>query len=82
MATIKTLITKNKINPEPTELIAESIIKLSDAFIKLKKPGLLNDRALCLLLKDMTGVSFLDIKKILNAIPQLKDNYIIKSPNK
>lgn len=61
-------------NPEPMELVAQSIIDISNAFTKIADSRL-RQRALVLLLHDMTGVNMGHIKQILEAAPKLKDWY-------
>ena len=79
---MKTTETKKQItvkkdieNPEPTELIAKSIIQLSDAIEKFQK-GPLKERTILVLLNDMTNVPMGTIQKILKAIPSLKKDYL------
>jgi len=62
-------------NPEPLELLAKSIIELSDSFIKIQN-GPLQRRTIILLLKDCTGLAGRDIEKILDAAPKLKSYYV------
>lgn len=71
--TIKT----NEENPEPMEIIAQSIIQVSDAFVKIQKSRL-SQRAIMLLIKDTTGLAMRDIEIVLNAVPKLKDIYLKK----
>lgn len=75
----KVTIKKDDINPEPFEVIASSIIELSDAWIKAKNTRL-EHRAILLLMKDITGLPMGDIDKVLNAIPLLKTTFIKKTP--
>lgn len=67
-------LVKDEIEPEPTEIIAASIVRISDGFERLVKSGL-NERALCILLKDMTGISMADISRVLTALPDLKKQF-------
>lgn len=69
--TVKT----NEENPEPLELIAKSIIDLSDAFKKIET-GPLKQKTIVLLLQDVTGLPRTAISKILEAAPRLKDYYV------
>lgn len=55
-------------------VLAESIVKLSDAVRSLDSSGL-NQKAIVLLLHDMTKLSKRDIEMVLRAIPQLKNRY-------
>lgn len=64
-------VIKSEIEPEPTAVIAASIIKISDGFEKLLNGGL-SRRALIVLLKDQTGVPQHQIDRILDALPALK----------
>ena len=63
--------------PEPTEVIAASIIKISDGFGKLIKGGL-NRRALLVLIKDHTNVPMHEVGLVLDALPKLKEIYCDK----
>jgi len=62
-------------NPEPFEIIAQSVIDLSEAFKKIEA-GPLKRRTVVLLLQDATGLPQRDINKILDAAPKLKDWYV------
>lgn len=62
-------------NPQPVEIIAKSIIDIAKAFKQLKTSSL-NERAIILLLNDMTGVSKTDIRTILIAAPKLAEYYL------
>lgn len=79
------LVKKNQDNPETTELIAESIIKIADAFEKIKKSKL-TERALHVLIKDAVGnangIGIPAIKEVLAAIGNLKKYYIKESIKK
>lgn len=61
--------------PETTEILADAIVRLAEAHAKLKAGGL-NEKAIILLLNDMTKVGKNDIKKILDAIPRLRGYYL------
>lgn len=63
--------------PEPTEVIAASIIKISDGFAKLLKGGL-NRRALLVLIKDNTNVPMHEVSRVLDCLPRLKEIYCDK----
>jgi len=75
--TIKT----NEESPEPVELIAQSIIDISDAFEKIQKSRL-SERALLILIKDACGVSLHDIKIVLNTVPKLKHLFLKQATGK
>lgn len=47
-------VKKNEESPEPIELLAKSIIEVSEGFEKINKSGL-NRRGLIVLLQDMIG---------------------------
>lgn len=69
-------------NPEPIELIAQSIIDISDAWKKIEN-GRLAKRAIVLLIKDRcVGIGITEIETILNVVPKLKDFYIKQLPKK
>lgn len=74
----KIAVVLDQTTPEPTEIIAASIIKISEGFAKLQSGGL-NRRALIVLIKDYTNVPNYQIEKILNCLPALKDIYCVKA---
>jgi len=77
-ATIK--IKKDEDNPEPLELLAKSIIQVSDGFEKISRSGL-TDRALIVLLQDIIGSTKINKQQIglvLDNLPRLKAWYIKK----
>lgn len=73
-------IVKNEEAPESTELLAQSIIQVSDGFQKIMN-GSLGQRALIVLLHDGIGGSKISkgqIKLVLDNMPRLKAWYIKK----
>lgn len=65
--------------PESTELLAASVVRISNAMDKLlKEPGGLTSEAIVLLLHDYTKVGKPDIRAILKALPQLRGYYCRK----
>ena len=72
MAKIK--VVKNAEKPESTEILAEAIIRISEAFEKLKASGL-NETAIEVLIYDATKVSKRDIRLIFKSLRQLKAWY-------
>lgn len=74
-------VIKNEEKPETPEILAASLIKISDAFEALRGKGNLDDDAIACLLKNMRGmneVSKNDIKLVLGNLPRLKSYYIRK----
>ena len=73
----KVTIKVNKDAPETLEIIADSIIRVADAFEKIKN-GRLAQRALLVLIKDLCGsaVTMYQIELILDTIPKLKQKFI------
>jgi len=68
----------DEVNPEPLELLAKSIIQISDGFQKLLDSPL-NQRALILLLHDAIGqgrINKVQIKLVLDSLPRLKEWYV------
>lgn len=65
-------IVKDATNPQPDQIIAKSIIDLAAGMDKLLKGPLKRD-AIVLLLQHKCGLGRNDIKKVLDAIPLLKD---------
>jgi len=71
-------IKKDEVNPESIELLAKSIIQVSEGFEKLQKTQL-SQRALVVLLHNGIGVSKItksQIKLVLDNLPRLKSWYI------
>lgn len=69
--TVKT----NEENPEPVELIAQSIIDVAEAAKKMNDSRL-KQRAVILLIKDVTNLPMKDIEAVLNAAGKLKEYYV------
>lgn len=67
-------VKKNEQNPEKTEVLAESIIRIGEAFQKLKDTGL-NERGIVVLIQDATRVSKRDITAVLDALRLLRSWY-------
>lgn len=75
-------IKSNEENPEPIEIIAQSIIDVSAAFEKIAQSRL-SKRAVVLLIRDATrNISINDIEVILDVVPRLKDIYLKRIPGK
>ena len=70
-------VKKDEKNPEPVEVIAKSIIEISRGFQKMKDSRL-NQRAIILLIKDLSGVQMGEIEKVLNAAASLEKWFIKK----
>lgn len=67
-------------NPQPVELIAESIIEIAAAFQKINSSRL-NKRAIILLLHDAIGTSKIgkkEIELVLDYAPKLAEHFINK----
>lgn len=75
-----TTVIKNVENPESTEIIADSIIRIAAAIRKLDESKL-HKRAVLLLIRDMTNLSLSDIDTVLTAAATLDKRYI-KQPKK
>lgn len=68
----KTITVKvNEQNPEPEEIIAQAIIDCADGLDRLKNSRL-SERAILVLLRDVTGLPIADIRKLLNAGKELR----------
>lgn len=73
--TIKTIkVITDEVNPVDLELIAEAIIRVSDGFEAIAKSKL-NERAVVLMLHELSGVTKTDIKRILYHARQLKKEF-------
>jgi hypothetical protein len=69
--TVKT----NEENPEPLEIIAQSVIEVADAMKKISNSRL-KQRAIILLIKDLTNLPMKDIESVLNTATKLREHYI------
>ena len=73
-------IKKTEEQPESTEVLADSIIKISEGFEKLLKSGL-NERAYTVLLQDAIGATYISksqIRLVIENLPRLRAWYIKK----
>lgn len=59
----------------PTEVIAQSIVQVSEAMKKLRSTRL-TDRAIVLLIRDRTGLAINEIERVLNAASSLANIYL------
>ena len=72
-------IVKDENDPEPMELMAKSVIQISDAFEEIQKNGMLKQRTIILLLHDLIGASKINktqIALVLDNLPRLKAWYV------
>ena len=60
--------------PESKEILAEAIVRIGDAVVKLNQSGL-NRKAIELLLYDATKVPKAQIRLVLDALPRLRSWY-------
>lgn len=72
-------VIKNAENPETPEVLADSIIKISQGFKKLVEQGLTKN-AIVVLIQGMPGVrlSKYDIEVVLDNLPKLASYYVKK----
>jgi hypothetical protein len=71
-------VKKSEDKPESTEILAASIVQISDGFAKLLNSGL-TKRAISVLLQDGIGaakISKKDIILVLDNLPRLKGWYV------
>ena len=66
--------------PAAIEVIAQSVIDVSEAMKKIRS-GKLTDRALILLIQDTCGVNQSDIKRVLDACEVLGHRYTKAAKN-
>ncbi len=75
----KITVKVNEENPEPLEVIAESVIQVADAFQRIKNAKL-SQRAILLLIRDIIPpkykVGIVEIQQVLEAAAKLKQHYI------
>lgn len=74
-------IIKDDLNPETPELLADSIVKISDMADKFFSTQL-NKKCIVLLLHDITRLPRRDIEMVLDNLPKLKSYYIKKDYEK
>lgn len=65
----------NPVDPEPFEVIADSIIKIADTFDRIKN-GPLQMKTIILLISSVSGVNRTEVELVLNAAANLKKHYI------
>lgn len=70
----KIKIVKNAEKPEPTEILAEAVIRIGENMERLQKSGL-NSRAIEALLFDYTKIPKRDIRLILESLAKMKGWY-------
>lgn len=74
-------IIKDEVKPETPEILAASLIQISDAMAKLAGKGNLDNDAISCLITNMQGCRHLskgDVKMVLENLPRLKSYYIRK----
>jgi len=67
-------VVKNAEKPEPTEVLAEAIVRISEAMEKLKQSGL-NDAAIIILVHDACKIPKRDIKLVFESLRKLRGWY-------
>lgn len=67
-------IVKNEEKPEPTEILAEAVIRIGENMAKLEESGL-NRRAIVALVYDYTKLPKRDIELVLDSLSKLKGWY-------
>lgn len=69
------VVKQNEENPEPMEIIASSIIQISEA-VKKMNSSRLQPKAIYLLIKADTGLPMSTIQKVLTSAALLESTYI------
>lgn len=77
MAKVKVNFVNKPGEEVPAEIIASSIQHISESMKKLKSSRL-NDRAILVLLKDLTSLPGRDIKLVIDSISQLEEMFLKK----
>ena len=67
-------VKKSADKPETTEILAEAIVRIGEAFAKLQESGL-NRKAIVILIQAETKLSRQQINLVLNALTQLRGWY-------
>jgi hypothetical protein len=65
--------------PIPAEIIADAIVEISKG-IKAIRNTRLSERAILVLLRDATGLSLNEIRRVLGALDDLEKMYLKKNP--
>lgn len=73
----KVIVKRNVENPEPVEIIAQSIIDIADAMKRIEVAAL-SRRAIVCLIKDQSGLPARDINCVLDCLRDLKADFIKK----
>lgn len=74
-------VIKDELKPETPEILAASLIQISDAMVRLAGKGNLDNKAIAVLVRSMPNSSHLstqDILLVLENLPKLKGYYIRK----
>lgn len=74
MAREKITVKQDEQNPITREVLAESIVKISEGFDRLSKSGL-NQNAIEVLIQNSSGICRRDIRLVLDALRTLAKNY-------
>lgn len=77
----KVQVVQNPENEIPAKILAESIVKISEFTKALRSAGL-KDRALILLINDISGVPMSNIRAVLCALEDLSATYVSKKSSK
>ncbi len=72
--TEKIKVVKNAEKPEPTEVLAEAIVRIGSAMDKLKASGL-NEKAILVLVHDACKVPKREIKLVFESLRKLRGWY-------
>lgn len=72
--TEKIKVVKNAEKPEPTEVLAEAIVRIGSAMDKLKASGL-NEKAILVLVHDASKVPKREIKLVFESLRKLRGWY-------
>lgn len=67
-------VTQNPDAPVPAEVMAQSIVRISDGIAKLLHSGL-NKRAVIALVKDSTRIEKATIERVIDGLESLAFNY-------
>ena len=70
----KIKIVKNAEKPEPTEILAEAVIRISENLERLYRSGL-NQKAVLTLVHDYTKVPKRDVELVLSSLAKMKGWY-------
>lgn len=78
---MKVAVKQTENQPIPAEIIAASIVRIASGIEKVNQSGL-NQKALILLVSHASGVTQAQVRKVLNGLSSLQEQYLTKPRQK